>query len=232
MLKDLTGQRFGKLLVVKRTEDYIFPSGKHAVQYLCQCDCGNSIVTKGYSLLHKNKQSCGCVQILYHHRNNVYDTTGEYRIGYTTNSNKKFYFDLDDYDLIKNYCWWETTNGYIVSKNIALHRIIMSAGKDEIIDHINHNKLDNRKCNLRKCTRGQNNINIGKRINNTSGYTGVFYKKDRQKWGARININGEKHSLGCYINKEDAIKARKQAEEMYFGEWSYHNSINKNNDVN
>lgn len=231
MLKNLVGQRFGKLIVIKRVDDFVRPSGKKDVQYLCKCDCGNDVVTKGYNLLHKNKQSCGCTHSLYHNVKNTYDLSQEYGIGYTTNTNKEFYFDLDDYDLIKNICWWEDANGYIVSKDKLLHRIIMSPDKGEVVDHINHNKFDNRKCNLRNCAKAQNNINTGLRIDNTSGYKGVTYRQDRSKWCATIRFEGKTYYLGLYTNKYDAIKARKEAEEKFFGEWSYQNSITKNTDL-
>lgn len=225
MLKKIIGQRFGNLVVIERAEDFVRPSGKKDVQYLCQCDCGNCIITKSFNLLHKNKRSCGCVSTLYHHTENVYDLTGEYGIGYTTNTNKKFYFDLDDYELIKDNCWWEATNGYVVSNGESLHRKIMNANKNEIIDHINHDTLDNRKCNLRKCTTSQNNINKGKISKNTSGYTGVTYRKDRKKWVSRITIDKKTYYLGNYSTIEEAVDARKKAENKYFKEWSYDNSI-------
>ena len=57
--------------------------------------------------------------------------------------------------------------------------------------------------------------------NNTSGITGVYWKKDRNKWGARIVVNGKCIYLGYFANKEDAIKIRKEAEIKYFGEYRF-----------
>ena len=62
------------------------------------------------------------------------------------------------------------------------------------------------------------------RSDNTSGFTGVYWLKNNRTWEARINVNKESIGLGYYKNKKDAIKARKEAEEKYFGEWSYDNS--------
>jgi hypothetical protein len=60
-LIDLTGQRFGKLTVIERTEDYVSPKGYHSVRWLCQCDCGNIKSVTRNSLLKQHTRSCGCL---------------------------------------------------------------------------------------------------------------------------------------------------------------------------
>ena len=67
-------------------------------------------------------------------------------------------------------------------------------------------------------------MNQKQRENTSSGVTGVTWKNREQKWIARINIDGKEIYLGSYTNKEDAIKARREAEDKYFGEYSYNNS--------
>lgn len=72
----------------------------------------------------------------------MYDLTGEYGIGWTSNTNKEFYFDIEDYDKIKDYCWYENDGGYVVTqrnrKTIRMHRLILNLSpKDDIqVDHI------------------------------------------------------------------------------------------------
>lgn len=129
--------------------------------------------------------------------------------------------DLDDIDKVKNYKWYLVGNGYVYTKkmNIYLHRIIMECPDNMMVDHINHNPLDNRKSNLRVCTNSQNNMNKGKQSNNTSGYRGVDWHKQNNKWHARIHVNKRKIHLGYFDTKEEAIEARKQAELEYFGEY-------------
>ena len=83
------------------------------------------------------------------------------------------------------------------------------------VDHINHNKLDNRKSNLRICTHQQNCMNVSDNVK------GIHYDKSRNKWMA--HIKGK--NLGRFNTKEEAIEARKQAEMDYFGEYR-----NKEND--
>lgn len=93
------------------------------------------------------------------------------------------------------------------------------------VDHINHNIKDNRKSNLRIITVSQNAINKKIVSNNTSGVTGVCWNKKDSYWQAYITLDYKTKHLGCFQNKEDAIKARKDAEEKYFGEYSYDNSM-------
>lgn len=129
--------------------------------------------------------------------------------------------DLDDIDRVKQYRWYLDDRGYVscgVIRN-KLHRFIMNCPGDKVIDHINHNKLDNRKSNLRICTQQQNSINRSKTSRNTSGYVGVCYKPKINKWQAYITVDRKPVHLGYYKNIEEAIEVRKQAEIKYFGEY-------------
>ena len=96
----------------------------------------------------------------------------------------------------------------------------MDASPDEIIDHIDRNKLNNRKNNLRVTNDYGNARNTSLAKNNTSGIIGVSFVSDRNKWVAQITVNYQNISLGRYINKEDAIVARLKAEKEYFGEFA------------
>lgn len=83
------------------------------------------------------------------------------------------------------------------------------------VDHINGNKADNRIANLRLVTKSQNSRNHKGRSSNTSGVTGVTFKKSNNKWQALIGDNGTYKFLGYFDNFEDAVKARKAAEIEY-----------------
>lgn len=138
--------------------------------------------------------------------------------------------DIEDIDRIKNFRWCKDYNGYAKNSNQKyLHRIIMNESI-LFIDHINGNKLDNRKSNLRICS---NTDNLKNRVklpsNNTSGIIGVRYRADRGKWYAEIQCNKQKIGLGSYIDKNDAIKARLSAEYKYFGKYK---SKILNNEIN
>lgn len=233
---DMTGQKFGRLTVVCRTKDHIQPNGVSSVMWLCKCDCGNEIITSGMSLRKGRTQSCGCLhkecaaeQGRKNKKYNTYDLSGEYGIGYTLKG-EEFYFDLEDYDKIKNYCWFINEDGYVIAndgegKIIRFHRIIMPVGKHDQIDHIKHKTNDNRKSEIRIVTGTQNNMNRSKQSNNTSSITGVYWSTTKQRWCSEIMINNRKIYLGVFVKFEDAVKARKEAEDKYFGEYSYDSSM-------
>lgn len=238
--QDLTGQKFGKLIVLRQVGDYTTPQGKCQSQWLCKCDCGNEIVVRGYSLTRKRNstQSCGCIQkevaskILKKY--NTYDLSGEYGIGYTSKK-EPFYFDLEDYEKIKDYCWFIDDRGYVVThtlnnkSTIGMHKLLFP--DSQYVDHIKHVNHDNRKSQLRTCTNQQNSMNKSLQNNNKSGVTGVYWSNSKNKWIAQIHLNKKHIHLGCFTNFDDAVKIRKEAEEKYFGEYSYDNSM-KINEVN
>ena len=204
--------------------------------WYCECDCGNKKIATTSDLNSKRIQSCGCLKSeMLSKRNkkyNIYDLTGEYGIGYTSKGDK-FYFDLEDYDKIKNYCWYTDKDGYLKTivngQNILMHNIIMDikeALKNNIVvDHIKHKNYDNRKSKLRIITFQQNAMNHKPASDNTSGVTGVDYDKNAQKWRSRIEVNNKRIELGFYFNFEDAVQARKEAEEEYYDIYSYDNSM-------
>lgn len=231
--EDIAGKTFGELTVIKQAEDYITSNGKHLAMWKCKCICGNIKDILGSSLKNGNTQSCGCLSLKKLElgrikKLNKYDLTGKYGIGWTSNTNHEFYFDLEDYDKIKNYTWWENDQGYCIATisynphtTIRMHRIIMDVSDDLDIDHKNHNTLDNRKEYLRVCTRQQNIFNSKIRKTNKSGITGVWWSDELGKWRSQITVNGKDIILGWFFDKENAIKARKKAEKKYFGKYRY-----------
>lgn len=240
---NLLGQKYGRLTVIAPAEDYISPSGKHITQWKCQCDCGNTSIVSTSSLRSNGVKSCGCLRnekaiarcttmSKLNEKKNKYELTGEYGICYDEQKNY-CYFDLEDYDKIKNV-YWHIHKGYAqgydkeTRKCIFLHNIVMNyiPNGTHVIDHKNNIPYDNRKENLRLVTIQQNTYNHTLSKNNTSGFTGV-YKKGK-KWQSKITYNKKVIHLGTYEKKEDAINARKQAEIKYFGEYrcgGYDNAI-------
>lgn len=105
-------------------------------------------------------------------------------------------------------------------KVVLVHRLVLGLKiKHFDVDHINHNTLDNRRCNLRICTRFENLQNRTKSINNKSGYTGVSWSKCRMRWKANIMVRGFQTHLGFFEKKEDAIVKRLEAEVKHFGDF-------------
>lgn len=176
-------------------------------------------------------------------KNNIYDLSKDYGIGYTEDHKHCFLFDLEDYELLTQYYWGYRKDGYFEAvipqkkeskkkQRVLMHRFVLNVLDSAIyIDHINHVVSDNRKENLRIVNSQINQQNRKRNKINTSGVTGVSYDKRDKRWDAYINWNYKKISLGSFTDFNDAVKARKDAEEKYFGEFSYDNSqkIAKNN---
>ena len=128
------------------------------------------------------------------------------------------FVDDKDYDLLSRYHWTLQSHGYvrtyIEGKAVYMHRMIVGGEKE--IDHINRNKRDNRRLNLRFCTRSQNNANKRKE----SGFVGIRWEQDRRKWLARIGYNGRTINLGRYEDEREAALAYDKAAKEYFGDFA------------
>lgn len=132
----------------------------------------------------------------------------------------KVLIDLEDIEKVSKHKWHKSYSGYAVTSNSKpMHRLIIKCPKEKFIDHINHNKLDNRKQNLRICNKQQNAFNMKIPNTNRSGIKGVGFHKHTNKWRARIVVNDKEIYLGIFNTIEEATKARKEAELKYFGEY-------------
>lgn len=232
--EDLTGKTFGRLTVIKQSEDYVDPQGRHFAKWWCECSCmdHNIISVVGSDLKRGKTTSCGC----YHkeqmiERNKKYnlfsdklcDEHGEYYVGYASNTGTEFYVDADDFDKIKDYCWYEnvradtnTLRAFINGEFTTMHGLLGF----RYHDHEDRNELNNRKYNLRTCTQQENCRNRSLMSNNTSGVTGVCWNKKANKWVAYIKTSETNLYLGSFVKIDDAIIARLKAEHKYFGDFA------------
>ncbi|OGN96958.1 MAG: hypothetical protein A2Z77_00480 [Chloroflexi bacterium RBG_13_51_36] len=137
---------------------------------------------------------------------------------------------LEDYDFLGQFNW-HYAHGYArrnVGKHgsqsiVRMHRIVLErmGFKDfKETDHINRDRADNRRSNLRPATTTENQRNVGPRCDSTSGFRGVCWNKQYDKWQVYINVNGKRIFLGYFDDKQDAISARLSAEQTYFGEFA------------
>lgn len=131
--------------------------------------------------------------------------------------------DDEDYEVVNSITWYyngryaaRKTNG----KTILLHRFIMKPSIGFVIDHINGDTLDNRKCNLRICNQSQNRANSKRSKTNKSGYKGVCFDKRLKKYRAYIKKDGVMYNLGLYITAKDAGKAYNKKALELFGEFA------------
>lgn len=222
--ENLSGRRFGRLKVLSIEEkrgNYYY--------YRCKCDCGKEKITRGTALKAGSVKSCGCLQ-KEKARKHLYEITKKYNeffiedgVAHVTlsNSGREMLCDANDWILLKDCCWCEDAYGYAVSRSrgkkmFRLHDCIMKPSEGLIVDHINRNTYDNRRSNLRVVTQRVNVLNSKMKSTNTSGYTGVWRRKDTGRWSARIVVNYKEIRLGCFDTKQEAIEARDKAYDKYF----------------
>ena len=182
------GDKYNFLTVLEKTSK----RGKGGeVYWKCLCECGNETYAISYNITSGHTKSCGCFarelskkRMLINAKDyrkkvkpkeiikNEIIENDNYIIMIC--SNKQVLIDKEDYEKIKNKRWY-VSNGYCCSTNgNLLHRILMDAKKEQLVDHKNCNRLDNRKENLRFATKSQNGQN--------RKVKGITYDKSRKKW--------------------------------------------------
>lgn len=138
--------------------------------------------------------------------------------------------DLEDFTLLSQFKWHLSNVGYACrsykNKKCYMHRLITNAPDGMDVDHINGNKLDNRRSNLRVVTRSQNMANL-KSARSKSGYKGVVWNAALKKWQAQIKVNYKNHSLGYFITAIEAANAYDAAALAHFGNCASLNSNRK-----
>jgi len=135
--------------------------------------------------------------------------------------------DTKDYPSLSQYTWFaEGTpkNYYAVrkenGKSIKMHRQITNAPDHLVVDHIDHNGLNNRRSNLRLATFTQNCQNQRRLSHKTSKYKGVHWHKKNKKWAAQIASNKKTYRLGYFTNEIDAAHAYDRAAQKYHGDFA------------
>jgi len=229
--EDLTGRVFGRLKVIEQAEDYVDRDGVHYARWLCECSCEkhNKVIRRDSALKSDRCPSCGCVKQEDTHKRfkkyNQYIFMEDYVIGISGNTDDLFYVDLDDYEKIKHIYWrvrikhnMKILFGYNPEnrKTVTMHGYLGF----KYYDHIDRNELNNRKNNLRKATSMENSRNRSTYSSNKSGVTGVYWDKQTNKWMVQIKVNKKGITIGRFADKDDAIRARLEAEVKYFGEFA------------
>jgi hypothetical protein len=141
--------------------------------------------------------------------------------------------DDDDFAGVNEYQWHITSRGYVAGKVIIdgaqklvyLHRFLLNAPPGQYVDHINGDRLDNQRDNLRLVTRAQNQWNRQVQ-RNRSGYKGVSFHRRKRKFYARIQANGQRYHLGYFDTAEEAAQAYDDAARRLFGEYARLNGVN------
>lgn len=214
---DLTGEKFGKLTVLCRAR-----MKDRNSYWLCRCECGTEKEISMVALRHGQK-SCGCT---------AYESAKDRVIGnqYTVDENniihvilrngEEMLCDAKDWDKLKEYTWRKNKLGYasasICGKQKRFHVVVMGKKSGYVVDHIDQNKLNNQRNNLRFLTKTGNAINSKLSKNNTSGVKGVHKDRNGKRWVASLMLEGKNIYLGTYDTIEEAAEARKCGEEKYF----------------
>ena len=232
----LVGQKFGRLTVLYQTDDYVSPNGVHYAQYRCICNCNkrNEIDVTANNLKNNHTLSCGCLHkqsiIKRSKKYNEYKIIGDIVYIKLSNCSEYTMVNLDKWNknfYIREFYWRKSTNGYVDTRipkqyvkqfnkqTIRLHQLICPCESGYEIDHIDRNRLNNLTNNLRPVNHSENNHNKNLNSNNTSGYTGVSWNKNINKWESYICVNNVHMKLGYYNELNDAIRARQEAENKY-----------------
>lgn len=255
-IADLTGQTIGKWSVLYEVEPRHTGTDNHLRHFwYCRCECGNEREVSHRLLIEKKSLSCGCRGIEIRRKIcqqrksiNIFIIKNDYCI-VQDNLRHEFLIDIKDIEKVKERYWYVIpSSGYVYSHNkgskessnskISLHEYLTG---QRYVDHINHNTSDCRRCNLRyindenslTTNQGYNNYNRKLRSDNTSGVTGVNWISNNNKWHAYIIVNRKNINLGYYSDKNEAIKARKNAELIYTRNYDYDSSreIANNNNI-
>lgn len=232
----IIGEKFNLLTVIgvnriERLKKGSDNRNRTRIYYNCVCDCGNKHVASSMSLKNGQVKSCGCLKLKIYEskkKTNRYEFFDNYVVGYDCKG-MEFYFDLEDYDRVKEFCWnGSLTAGYFTAcrvlngkkTSMKLHRVILNCidNPEIVVDHIRTlDKWDNRKSNLRVVTKQQNMFNSKLSKNNKSGFIGVYWSKKDESWYSQIKYSEKITHLGYTKTKEQAIIQRLEDELKYFG---------------
>lgn len=226
-LIDLTGKRFGRWTVLERAENQVV-AGKTNVFWKCRCECGTERDVNGNALRRGVSRSCGCwqkenVKQICETRRKQNDFLLDRDTVYIKTSKGNILCDLKDWDKLKGYYWYIASDGYpsafINGKSTKLHVFLLDCPPGYERDHIDGNKADNRRKNLRIVPAYANRFNKGLSRRNKSGHTGVFWYEKYKKYQVYIQANKKQIFLGYYEDYDEAVKVREKAEEVYFGNY-------------
>lgn len=150
---------------------------------------------------------------------------------------KRAIVDDEDFEKVNQFKWQTKIHkdtsyasrcdygGGAYKVEIKMHRFIINAPKEKFVDHINGNGLDNRKENLRLCTHAENQRNAKIRSDNKSGYKGVGWNKQKNKWETRVRLNGRPKIVGFFSDPVDAAKAYDAKAKEIYGDFARLNDL-------
>jgi hypothetical protein len=229
-MKDLSLKRFGRLVAIK----YTGKNRHRKSMWLCKCDCGLEVTVPINYLNNGSTKSCGCLRrelsIARSRKENEYFIEGPLTRMLVGDYKGNFFDCLIDTDLlekVRNHKWvvkFNNRSNYRYAHTVAtisgkrkyifLHRFVTNAPTGKVVDHKNHNTLDNRLNNLRVCTGSENMQNRkGHASNNKSGFRNVHWLTQHKRWKVSMNVNGTRYYFGMFTDLEEAKKVAKEQRE-------------------
>lgn len=138
------------------------------------------------------------------------------------------FVDDEDFEYLTQWRWYMNTYGYATRcymtegkiKRLYLHRVVTEAPKGIFTDHIDGDRLNNQKGNLRLVNQKENSQNRKKGINNRSGYIGVSWDNYNKRWKAQGMFEGKQKFLGNFKDPVSAAKCRDEFVKTVYGSYA------------
>jgi len=161
---------------------------------------------------------------------NAFNIRGDGTVEIETIQGQTILIDAEDLPLVFRHDWyaihidakyWHA----ITTDRVLMSRLILDAPASRVVDHVNHNTLDNRRCNLRLATKSQNAANAKRQKGRSSEYKGVAWFKPKQAWQAYIRVNYKMRRIGLFDDEVEAARAYNVAALEAFGEFARLNPV-------
>lgn len=203
------GDKFGMLTILKELDSHYSEGGIRTRKFLCKCDCGNTKIAPLYYFKTENPCCDKCSRKVSSEKSrkyNIYETDGDMTKIIDEKGNYTL-IDTEDLEKVKPYYFYKGSGDYYVANKMIdkkkvsyfLHRLVTDCPKGLVVDHLNHNRADNRKENLKICTLQDNRKNMP--------VIGVVLLEHTNKWTASIKDGDSIKYLGVYDTFDEAVEA-------------------------
>lgn len=223
MIIDISGQKFNRWTVLEF--DRLDERGE--AYWKCRCDCGSIRSVASYTI--RKGTSKGCANCREPHRTGTPYEIKNAVATFTTRKGSTFTVSIIDAQRVANHGWCLAERGYMLAsinnKVVTLHQFLLGFRPNMYIDHIDGNRLNNTRANLRWATPMQSAWNQDISSRNTTGYKGVHWNKRARKWQAHIRCNNKWRTIGFYDSREQAALAYNEEAKRLFGDYACINPV-------